>query len=172
MVIRSPILGSCTLAIVPIVGVLNKIYGDWLGRNAKRVQNALAETTTCAHEALSCIKTVITLASEDHELEKYTSGIEKLYNLNIQQLIATAVYYMSVSTFLVNTCVQASLLLIGTIFVEQERLTVEDNIKHGSSASFQDVVAASRIANAHNFIESFPNKYYEQVGERGQALSG
>jgi ATP-binding cassette subfamily B (MDR/TAP) protein 9 len=125
MVIRSPVLGSCTLAIVPVVGVLNKIYGDWLGRNAKRVQNALAETTTCAHEALSCIKTVITLASEDHELEKYTSGIEKLYNLNIQQLIATAVYYMSVSTFLVNTCVQASLLLIGTIFVEQERLTAD-----------------------------------------------
>jgi ABC-type bacteriocin/lantibiotic exporter with double-glycine peptidase domain len=42
----------------------------------------------------------------------------------------------------------------------------------GSSASFQDVVAASRIANANNFIESFPNKYHEQVGERGQALSG
>ena len=61
-------------------------------------------------------------------------------------------------------------------FVTQEPVlfsgTVEDNIKHGSSASFQDVVAASRIANAHNFIESFPNKYYEQVGERGQALSG
>ncbi len=50
--------------------------------------------------------------------------------------------------------------------------TLEDNIKHGSSATFQEVVVASKIANAHNFIESFPNKYKEQVGERGQALSG
>ncbi len=125
MLIRSPILGSCTLAIVPIVGLLNKLYGDWLAQNAKRVQNALAEATTSATEALSCIKTVITLASEDHEWEKYSSRIEKLYNLNIQQLIATAVYYMFVSTFLINTCVQASLLLIGSIFVEQGKLTAD-----------------------------------------------
>ena len=125
MIIRSPILGSCTLAIVPIVGLMNKLYGDWLARNAKRVQNALAEATTSANEALSCIKTVITLATEDHEWEKYKSRIEKLYNLNIQQLIATAVYYMFVSTFLINTCVQASLLLIGSIFVEQGKLTAD-----------------------------------------------
>lgn len=125
MVIRSPVLGSCTLAIVPIVGVLNKMYGDWLGENAKRVQNSLADATASAHEALSCIKTVIALGSEDYEWEKYTCRIEKLYKLNIQQLIATAVYYMSVSTFLINTCVQASLLLIGSIFVEKGKLTVD-----------------------------------------------
>lgn len=50
--------------------------------------------------------------------------------------------------------------------------TVEDNIKHGSSATFEEIVAASKVANAHSFIDSFPNKYQEQVGERGQALSG
>jgi ABC-type multidrug transport system fused ATPase/permease subunit len=50
--------------------------------------------------------------------------------------------------------------------------TVEDNIKHGSSATHREIVVASKIANAHNFVESFPNKYNEQVGERGQALSG
>ncbi|KAL7548176.1 hypothetical protein ACHAWF_011471 [Thalassiosira exigua] len=125
MVLRSPTLGLCTLAIVPFVGILNKFYGDWLSKNAAGVQNALAAATTCAHESLACIKTVITLASEDHEREKYKIQIEKLYDLNIQQLIATGIYFMLVSTWLINTIVQASLLLLGTIFVEQEKLSPE-----------------------------------------------
>lgn len=50
--------------------------------------------------------------------------------------------------------------------------TVEENIGYGSSATFADILMASRVANAHSFIESLPNKYKEQVGERGQSLSG
>ena len=125
MVLQSPVLGACTLAIVPVVGILNKLYGDWLSKNAKNVQSSLADGTSCAYESLSCIKTVITLGCEDHECEKYKAQIEKLYDLNIQQLIATGVYFMVVSTFLINTCVQASLLLLGSIFVEQGKITPE-----------------------------------------------
>ena len=50
--------------------------------------------------------------------------------------------------------------------------TIEDNIRYGSSATFEEILMVSRIANAHSFIEQFPNKYNEQVGERGQSLSG
>lgn len=50
--------------------------------------------------------------------------------------------------------------------------TIEENIGYGSSASFEEIVMCSRVANAHSFIESFPNQYHEQVGERGQSLSG
>ena len=71
MLLRSPILGACTLAIVPVVGILNKVYGTWLSKNASKVQSQLANATSCAHESLACIKTVITLACEDHEREKY-----------------------------------------------------------------------------------------------------
>ena len=125
MIIRSPTLAGCTLAIVPVVGIINKFYGDWLGKNAQKVQTALAESTNCAHESLACIKTVITLACEDHECEKYNTKIEKLYRHSIKQLIVSGVYYMAVSTFLINTTVQASLLLLGSIFVEQGKLTPE-----------------------------------------------
>mmetsp|Transcript_53521 Transcript_53521/g.113666 ORF Transcript_53521/g.113666 Transcript_53521/m.113666 type:complete len:452 (-) Transcript_53521:134-1489(-) len=125
MIVRSPMLGLCTLAIVPFVGVLNKLYGDWLSKNAQKVQSALAGATSCAHESLTCVKTVITLACEDHECEKYKAQIERLYDLNIRQLIATGVYFMSVSTFLINTVVQASLLLLGSIFVEEGNLSPE-----------------------------------------------
>jgi ABC-type multidrug transport system fused ATPase/permease subunit len=37
----------------------------------------------------------------------------------------TAVYYMAISTFLINTCVQAALLLIGTSLIEHGKLTPE-----------------------------------------------
>ena len=125
MFLRNSILAACTVAIVPFVGLLNKFYGSWLAKNAVRVQNALADATSCAHESLSCIKTVIMLGSEDQECEKYKSHINRLYDLNIWQLIATGVYYMFVSTFLINTLVQATLLLLGSIFVQQGKLTAD-----------------------------------------------
>jgi ATP-binding cassette subfamily B (MDR/TAP) protein 9 len=37
----------------------------------------------------------------------------------------TGVYYMAISTFLINTCVQAALLLIGTSLIEHGKLTPE-----------------------------------------------
>ena len=50
--------------------------------------------------------------------------------------------------------------------------TIEENIGYGSSATFEEILMVSRIANAHDFIERLPNKYQEQVGERGLSLSG
>eukprot|EP00804_Cyclotella_cryptica_P002015 CCRYP_007442-RB/>CCRYP_007442-RB protein AED:0.10 eAED:0.10 QI:445/1/0.91/1/0.90/0.83/12/85/927 len=125
MIIRCPFLGLCTVGIVPIVGIINKLYGDWLGKNASSVQNSLADATSSAHESLACIKTVITSASEEHEGAKYAKKINVLYALNIRQLIAQGVYFMVVSTFLINTCVQAALLLVGSILIEEGKLTAE-----------------------------------------------
>ena len=50
--------------------------------------------------------------------------------------------------------------------------TIAENIGYGSSASIEEIMLVARIANAHGFIDTFPNKYNEQVGERGQNLSG
>ncbi len=47
------------------------------------------------------------------------------------------------------------------------------NIKYGNNrASKEEVVAASKIANIHKFIEALPEKFETQVGERGIKLSG
>lgn len=125
MIYRSPFLGLVTVGIVPIVGVINKLYGDWLSKNAISVQNSLADATSTAHESIACINTVITSASEEYEGAKYAHNINALYALNIRQLIAQGVYFMVVSTFLINTCVQAALLLVGSMFVEEGTLTPE-----------------------------------------------
>ena len=51
--------------------------------------------------------------------------------------------------------------------------TVGYNISYGKeNATGDEVIAAARIANLHNFIESLPKKYNTQVGERGIKLSG
>jgi ATP-binding cassette subfamily B protein len=51
--------------------------------------------------------------------------------------------------------------------------TVLENIRYGlPDASLDDVVAAARSANAHDFVCKLPHGYDTQVGERGQTLSG
>ena len=54
--------------------------------------------------------------------------------------------------------------------------TVADNIALGAppgrTVTRDDVIAAARAANAHDFITAFPQGYDTRLGERGVALSG
>jgi ATP-binding cassette subfamily B protein len=51
--------------------------------------------------------------------------------------------------------------------------TVEDNLRLGRpDASQQQVEAAARAANAHDFIQALPDGYRTMIGERGTRLSG
>ncbi len=51
--------------------------------------------------------------------------------------------------------------------------TVEENIRYGRlDATEQELVAAARAANAHEFIEALPDGYQTLVGDRGTRLSG
>jgi ABC-type multidrug transport system fused ATPase/permease subunit len=62
-------------------------------------------------------------------------------------------------------------------FVPQEVMlfggTIRDNIAYGNpDADLAEIVAAAKKANAHEFIERFPEGYQTVVGERGIKLSG
>lgn len=51
--------------------------------------------------------------------------------------------------------------------------SIKDNIAYGSPhASLEEIKAAATIAEAHDFIESLPDGYDSNVGERGAKLSG
>ncbi len=51
--------------------------------------------------------------------------------------------------------------------------TIRENIAYGKTdASDEDIVAAAKLAGAHEFIESLPMGYETYVGERGVKLSG
>ncbi|NET44898.1 ABC transporter ATP-binding protein [Okeania sp. SIO2B3] len=59
---------------------------------------------------------------------------------------------------------QETLLLYGT---------VRDNIVYGKlDATDEEIEAAAKAANAHNFIMSFPDGYNSIIGEQGVKLSG
>jgi ABC transporter fused permease/ATP-binding protein len=51
--------------------------------------------------------------------------------------------------------------------------SIKDNIAYGKpNATDQEIEAAAKKANAHDFISNFPDGYNTQVGERGIQLSG
>lgn len=51
--------------------------------------------------------------------------------------------------------------------------TVYDNIRYGKpDATREEVIAAAKNANAHDFIMSLPNGYETDIGQRGIKLSG
>ena len=65
--------------------------------------------------------------------------------------------------------------LVGAVM--QETLlfndTIEENIRYGTpNATREQVVAAAKLANAHDFIMAQPEGYDRVVGEKGFALSG
>ncbi len=51
--------------------------------------------------------------------------------------------------------------------------TVADNIRYGKrDATHEEIVAAAKQANAHDFILALPNGYDTDIGQRGVKLSG
>jgi ATP-binding cassette subfamily B protein len=51
--------------------------------------------------------------------------------------------------------------------------TVEENLRYGRpDATADEVIAAAKAANAHEFIVQLPNGYQSDIGQRGVKLSG
>ncbi|CAB9507684.1 Leptomycin B resistance protein pmd1 [Seminavis robusta] len=87
-----------------------------------------------------------------------SSGVVKLDGINLRDL---------------NVCYLRS--LIG--YVGQEPIlfatTIRENIGYGNpNATTEMIVEAAKQANAHDFIESFPEGYDTKVGDQGSQLSG
>ncbi len=74
-------------------------------------------------------------------------------------------------------CIREDSLLSQVGIVPQETIlfsgTVSDNIRYGRpQASDEEVIAAAKAAQAHDFILQFPQGYATHVEERGANLSG
>eukprot|EP00931_Biecheleriopsis_adriatica_P045750 TRINITY_DN26207_c0_g1_i1.p1 TRINITY_DN26207_c0_g1~~TRINITY_DN26207_c0_g1_i1.p1 ORF type:complete len:1311 (+),score=206.85 TRINITY_DN26207_c0_g1_i1:130-4062(+) len=74
-------------------------------------------------------------------------------------------------------CLNLAWLRSQMALVQQEPIlfdgSILDNIAYGrEGASEQECIEAAKSANAHSFIEAFPDGYRTEVGERGSQLSG
>ncbi len=64
---------------------------------------------------------------------------------------------------------------VGVVFQESYLFsgTIRENIAYGKpGATMEEIVDVAKRANAHGFIEEFPNGYDTVIGERGLKLSG
>ena len=98
MLIRCPILGVCALTIIPAVAMVNKFYGNWLNKNAREVQDAVAVANQVAQETFSCIRTVIAFASEQQAYQNYKDRIDHQYKLNLKQ-VSVYCFFRSMSLY-------------------------------------------------------------------------
>ncbi|CAF0785116.1 unnamed protein product [Brachionus calyciflorus] len=62
-------------------------------------------------------------------------------------------------------------------YISQEPIlfatSISENIRYGKpDATDEEIEAAAKLANAHDFISNFPKKYNTVIGERGTTLSG
>jgi ABC-type multidrug transport system fused ATPase/permease subunit len=52
-------------------------------------------------------------------------------------------------------------------------MSLKENISYGKTgATMEEIINSARAANIHKFIETLPNGYDTEVGERGVTLSG
>ncbi|KAJ1467468.1 P-loop containing nucleoside triphosphate hydrolase protein [Baffinella frigidus] len=100
-----------------IVAVISRVYGRWMAKNAKAVQDALASASSVAQEVVGAMRTVFSFANEELEHARFAKGVERHYRLSVRQTVIQGVYYMSVNTFLMNCVMQCAILSYGARLV-------------------------------------------------------
>jgi ABC-type bacteriocin/lantibiotic exporter with double-glycine peptidase domain len=94
--------------------------------------------------------------------------IPRLYEINSGRIVIDK--YDITKTELYSYRQQIGMVLQDTLLFSG---TIQENIAlTNPDATSEDVIAAAKIAAAHDFIMELPNGYNTKVGERGAALSG
>lgn len=93
MLYVSPYLGAIGLSIVPAITVFAIIFGRYIKKLSKQVQDVLAETTDVAEERISNIKTVRTFAHEQRETDTYVRSIRRVMEMKFKEATAYGIFY-------------------------------------------------------------------------------
>lgn len=89
----SPELAMVGLAIVPPIAAVAVVYGRFVRKITKKVQDALADTTNIAEERISNMRTVKMFSQEPKELVKYESSVKNVLKLGYRESKARAIFY-------------------------------------------------------------------------------
>lgn len=109
------------LAVVPLAVIGIIILGRWVRRYSRQVQDALAEVSAVAEEALSGVRIVKSFAREPYEIGRYRDGVEQLFGIAIKRVRLGAILGPIIGLLAFSTI--ALVLWIGSREVIVGRLT-------------------------------------------------
>ncbi len=79
------------LAVVPLAVIGMIVLGRWVRRYSRQVQDALAEVSATAEEALAGVRIVKSFAREPYEVSRYGDGVERLFGIAIKRVRLSAI---------------------------------------------------------------------------------
>ncbi|XP_070577360.1 ATP-binding cassette sub-family B member 10, mitochondrial-like [Ptychodera flava] len=124
MFYTSPQLASVVLAIVPPVAACAVIYGRYMRKITKGVQDSLATATEVADERISNIRTVRAFAQESRENHTYSTQLEKVLKLVYTEALARAGFFGMMG--LSGNFIMLSVLYSGGMMMNSAQLTIGD----------------------------------------------
>ncbi|XP_064621252.1 ATP-binding cassette sub-family B member 10, mitochondrial-like [Lineus longissimus] len=118
----SPKLTLVALGIVPPIAVVSIIYGRFLKKITKNLQDSLANATQVAEERLSNIRTVRAFSQDNNELGAYQKKILNVLQISMKESFAKAVFWAS--TGLSGNIVVLSVFYYGGLMMQDSMITV------------------------------------------------
>jgi ATP-binding cassette subfamily B protein len=94
----SPVLTALMLTVVPAVAVGGMLYGRYIRKLSRQVQDALAQSNEVAEESISGIRTVRSFAAEESEMARYGKAVQHSFSLARLRARAGA-SFMSAASF-------------------------------------------------------------------------
>lgn len=118
----SPELALVGLSIVPPLAIMAVVYGRFVRKIAKSVQDSLATAMHVAEERIANIRTVKSFSQESRECDAYNSKLQNVLRLAYKESLARGIFF-GLSGFSGNVIV-LSVLYCGGIMVSDSSLTV------------------------------------------------
>jgi len=137
------------LSVVPVVTIGGVVYGRYIRKLSKEVQDSLGKTTELAEETLSAIRTVKLFANEKRESARYGEQVDKVYELGKKSGIYSGSFYGAVG--LAGNLAMLSVLTYGGCMVVDNAISIGD-LTSFLLYSVYVAFALSGTANSYNDI--------------------
>lgn len=166
-------LSILILVVLPAAALATRYFGGKLRALSRRVQDRLADTTAVAEEALFSIRVVLAFGRQSHEVQRYGSTVEVLFDAARHRALFRALFSALITLLFFSAI--AAIFWYGGIEVLAGRLSVGDliaflfyamNISRGIStlsniyAAFNSAAGASErlfeILDTHPEIRDVP----------------
>lgn len=154
MFYMSPQLALVGLAIVPPIAGAAVVYGKFVRKISKQVQDTLAEAAQIAEERISNIRTVKVFANEHKEQARYSDAIKKVLNISYTESKARAIFYAMAG--LSGNVIIISVLYYGGVMVSSQTISI------GNLSSF--LLYAAYIGVSVSGLSSFFSEFNKSLG--------